>query len=214
MRGGSAAPLLLVRLGDALTAVGAWPGRLASWLTLAIVAAVLGAVVGSYLQLSELAAWGVRLPLLGSHLSLTGLAELQWHLFAVLVMLGGAYALQGDQHIRVDLVYARLSPRWRWTVDILGDVLFLIPFCAAMVWLSLGFVRMAYISGEQSDYGGLVDRYLIKAILPVGFALLALSGAGRAIGNIGRLLGGGEDDAGGALSAEPDDHHHHGAPRV
>lgn len=211
MRGGAAAPLLLVRLGDALTAVGAWPGRLASWLTLAIVAAVLGAVLGSYLQLSELAAWGVRLPLLGSHLSLTGLAELQWHLFAVLVMLGGAYALRSDQHIRVDLVYGHLSPRWRWTIDLLGDVLFLIPFCAAMVWLSLGFVRMAYISGEQSDYGGLVDRYLIKAILPVGFALLAVSGAGRAIGNLGRLLGGG-GDVGGA-SAEPHDHHHHGASR-
>jgi TRAP-type mannitol/chloroaromatic compound transport system permease small subunit len=186
-------PNALARLGDALTAIGAWPGRAASWLVLLIVAAVLASIIGSQLHLSELAVWGVRLPLLGSHLSITGLAELQWHLFAVLVMLGGCYALREDSHIRVDLVYGHLSPRWRRVIDILGDVVFLIPFCLLMVWLSLNFVRMAYISGEESDYGGLVDRYLIKAIIPVGFGLLALTAAGRVIGNLGRLLGGSDD---------------------
>jgi TRAP-type mannitol/chloroaromatic compound transport system permease small subunit len=73
---------------------------------------------------------------------------------------------------------------------VLGDVFLLLPFCAIIFWLSLGFVDMAFRSGEKSDYGGLTDRYLVKAVIPIGLALLFACGLGRIIRNIGFLLSG------------------------
>jgi TRAP-type mannitol/chloroaromatic compound transport system permease small subunit len=175
--------------GDALIRVGALPGLLASWLVLIITIAVLVSVIGNMYRMGTFVSWGADLPVLGRELTMTGVSELQWHLFAVMVMLGGAYALAEDRHVRVDLVYAGLSERGRATVDILGDLLFLLPFMGFTFWLSLNFVGMAYRSGEASDYGGLVDRYLVKSIIPIGCALLCVVGLGRILRNLGRLIG-------------------------
>lgn len=188
-----------MQAGHALRVISAWPGRAASWLVLAIVVVVLAAVIGSQLRLGTLASWGTQLPLLGSGLTITGLAELQWHLFAVMVMLGGAYALTEDRHVRVDLLYSKLPRRGRALVDVLGDLIFLLPFCALVAWLSLSFIGLAYRSGEQSDYGGLIDRYLIKSIIPIGLAVLALAGLGRILTNLRLVLarhGSSENDSG------------------
>jgi len=178
----------MTRVGNALMRLSAVPGHLAAWLVIAITAAIVVAVVASLLRLSTLASWGITLPILGSELTLTGLSEMQWHLFAIMVMFGGASALSKDRHVRVDLVYAHLSERGRSMVNILGDLLFLLPFAGLVFWLSLRFVELAYRSGEASDYGGLTDRYLIKAVVPVGCALLFLAGLGRILANVGRLL--------------------------
>lgn len=179
---------LLERIGHALTTVSAWPGRPGSWLVLILIVTVLVAVIGSLMRLSEILSWGFTIPLLGNHMTITGLAELQWHLFAVMVMFGGAYALAEEKHVRVDFIYAHLGYRGRAIVDILGDVCLLLPFCTIVFWLSLSFVGLAYRSGEQSDYGGLIDRYLVKSVLPLGLALLFAAGLGRVIANIGFLM--------------------------
>lgn len=179
----------LLRLGRTIEAIGAWPGCVASWLVLPIIAAVLLAVIGSFLRVSDIVRWGVSVPLFGTGMSLTALAELQWHMFGVMVLLGGAYALRANRHVRVDMVYERLAPRARSLIDLLGDLLFLVPFALLMAYLSLSFVGMAYQSGEQSDYGGLIDRYLIKAFMPIGFGFLALAAIGRIIANLALLLG-------------------------
>jgi len=176
-----------VRMGYAIMQAAAWPGRMLGWLNVVIIIAVLSAVVGSLLRMNILFEWGFYIPVFGTELSLTGVSELQWHLFGLNVMLGGAYTLLSDRHIRVDFIYGRLTPRWQSVVDIVGDLLFLIPFCVLMVWLSQSFIHIAYISGEKSDYGGLMDRYLIKTIIPIGFAVLAVSGLGRVILNLGRV---------------------------
>lgn len=110
----------LERVGHALLQLGAWPGRAAAWLLLPMIALVLAAVVGSLMKLGQIAAWQTELPLFGTGLTLTGLAELQWHLLAILVMLGMSYALAQDQHVRVDLVYGVLSPRKKAVLDLLG----------------------------------------------------------------------------------------------
>lgn len=178
----------LARAGRALTGLGAWLGRIAGWLIVPIVAAVLAAVVGTYLRFGELVAWGFELPLLGSHLSITGLAELQWHLFAVMVLLGGSYALRWNGHVRVDFIYDRLGPRGRAATDMVGHLVFLIPFSLLVLWLSLSFVDLAYRSGEQSDYGGLTDRYLIKAMVPIGFGILALTALGQVLTALATVL--------------------------
>lgn len=179
---------LLERAGHALMMVSAWPGRASSWLVLIVIAAVLTAVIGSLMRLNELIDWGFTIPVLGQRMTITGLAELQWHLFAVMVMFGGAYTLAEDRHVRVDFIYANIGERGRALVDLLGDICFLLPFCAIIAWLSQSFVGLAFRSGEQSDYGGLIDRYVIKAVLPAGLLVLFAAGLGRVLANIGFLI--------------------------
>ena len=180
----------LERFGQALMQLSAWPGRMSSWLILPIILSVLVGVVGGLMRLGELFGWGFSLPLFGSRLSMATLTELEWHLLAVIVMFGAAFTLVEERHVRVDLIYANLSDRKKVMIDVLGDLFLLLPFCAIIFWLSLGFVEMAFRSGEKSDYGGLTDRYLVKAVIPLGLALLFACGLGRVIRNVGFLLSG------------------------
>lgn len=180
----------LQRLGQALMDISAWPGKMSSWLIFPIIFCVMAAVVGGIFRLSQLASWGTPVLLFGDQLNIIGLVELQWHLLAVMVMLGGSYALNEDRHVRVDMIYGKVSPRWRATIDALGDLIFLLPFCALIAWLSLRFVDMSFKSGERSDYGGLTDRYLVKSIIPIGLGLLFLTGVGRVLRSIGLLISG------------------------
>lgn len=179
----------LERVGHALVQTGAWPGRAAAWLLLPMIALVLAAVIGSLMKVGQIAIWQTDVPIFGTGLTLNGLAELQWHMLTILVMLGMSYALAVDQHVRVDLVYGQLSPRKQALLDLIGDVLFLLPFCFIIGWLSLSFVEFSYNTGEKSDYGGLSDRYLIKAFLPIGFVFLGITGIGRVLVHLGRIFG-------------------------
>lgn len=178
----------LQRFGQTLMTIGAWPGMISSWLILPIIFCVLAAVIGGILRLSQLATWETSVLLFGDQLSIIGLTELQWHFLAVMVMFGGSYALEQNRHVRVDMIYAKVSPKGRAVIDAVGDLLFLLPFCAIIAWLSLRFVDMSIRSNEQSDYGGLVDRYLVKAVIPIGLSLLFLTGFGRILRNIGFIL--------------------------
>lgn len=180
----------LERAGHALMEIGAWPGRAAGWLIVPMAAMVLTAVIGSQLKVGQIASWQTDLPIFGTNLTLNGLAELQWHLLAIIVMLGIAYAMAQDRHVRVDLIYGNLSPRAQALIDLLGDLVFLMPFCIIIGWLSVDFVKFSFSTGEQSNYGGLVDRYLIKAIIPIGLALLGVTGLGRILVNLSRVIGG------------------------
>lgn len=87
--------------------------------------------------------------------------------------------------MRVDLFYAKLSPKSRAWIDLLGALLFLLPFSVLILWTSYTFVHNAFVIRETSaDPGGLPARYLLKAALPAGFLLLllqALAHAGKAL---------------------------------
>ena len=178
----------LERIGHALVTLGAWPGQVVAWLLLPMIVLVLTTVIGSLMQVGQIATWQTDLLLFGTGLTLNGLTELQWHLMAMIVMLGMSYALARDQHVRVDLVYGGLGPRWQAAIDLVGDVLFLLPFCAVIGWLSLNFVQFSYSTGEESDYGGLTDRYLVKTFMPIGFVFLGITGLGRILVNVSRLI--------------------------
>lgn len=109
--------------------------------------------------------------------------ELEWHLLAALILLGLAYAQQRGDPVRVDLFYAHFSPRTRWIVDV-GSVLLMIAVALLFVLLSLGYVEQARSIGESSpDPGGLSHRWLLKALIPLGFSLLILQSLTR----LGRL---------------------------
>lgn len=178
----------MANLGTALMRLSAVPGRMGAWIIFVLVLVVLFAVVGAQLSWSQVASWGTSVPLFGSHLSMTGVGELQWHLFALAVMLAGAYTMQQDQHIRVDVVSAHLSIRARAGIDLIGDVFLLLPFFGLLLWFSLDFVAMSHRFAEQSNSGGLLDRYLIKSVLPLGCGLILLCAVGRIVRNAAFVL--------------------------
>lgn len=150
----------------------AWVAEAAAWLILVAVVVVVISVVGGALGWNEFLAWGTDLPLFGERLTLTGLGELQWHIFAVVVMFGGLQALREDGHVRVDFLQSSFTPRGKLAVDLAGHLLLLVPFLVMVIWKSLPIVELAYQSGAGSDYGGLQDRWLVKAVLPIGFSLI------------------------------------------
>ncbi|WP_136066337.1 TRAP transporter small permease subunit [Modicisalibacter radicis] len=175
-------------LARPLVGLGLWVGRISSYLVLLVMLAVLTTVTLNALGINEIVAWQGDVLLFGNALTINSVTELQWHLFGILTLLGGTYALHHDSHVRVDLVYQKLSPRGRAIVDILGHLFMLIPFCLLVAWLSQHFVSMSYVSGEKSNYGGLTDRYLIKAMLPIGLVFLALGALGQVLHNLAGLF--------------------------
>lgn len=108
--------------------------------------------------------------------------ELQWHLFAIGVMMGISYAQVTDSHIRVDIIHGLLSDRTKRIIEIFGILFFVLPFIWVVFYHSLDFVFSSWRLGEQSDApNGLPFRWAIKAIIPISFAFLGLSSLSRLI---------------------------------
>ena len=121
--------------------------------------------------------------------SMVAVQELEWHLFAFIFLLGAGYSLKHDKHVRVDVFYTRFSPRLQAWVNLIGSVLFLIPFCVLVVWSSQNFVMNAFHFGETSpDPGGLPARWVLKAAIPVGFFFLLLQGVALAFRSVIQLV--------------------------
>lgn len=165
-------------------------GRAAAWTVPLLVISVCVGIVLVQLRANVLFEWGSpALPLFGTGLTAGGLNDLQWHLFAVMVMLGGAYTLHENGHVCVDFISSRFSPRGRLVMTLLGDLFLLLPFVAVMTWFSWEYVQAAYASGEGSSYGGLNQRWIIKLVMPLGFGLLLVFGVARALRTALALLG-------------------------
>ena len=108
--------------------------------------------------------------------------ELQWHLYAIGIMFGASYAVTLDSHIRVDIVHANLSEKWRNRWDLFGIFFLLLPFVIIIFHQSLDFVWEAWRLNERSDApSGLPWRWLIKSVIPASFGLLFLAVISRAI---------------------------------
>jgi len=113
--------------------------------------------------------------------------EIQWYLFAAIFLLAAGYTLKHHDHVRVDVLFTRLTPRAQAIIDLAGSLLFLVPFCVLMIYLSWPIVVESWTRGEVSaDAGGLV-RWPVKAMVPAGFALLGLQGISEAIKRIAFL---------------------------
>ncbi len=109
--------------------------------------------------------------------SMVAIQELEWHLFAIIFLLGAAYTLKYDRHVRVDVFYTNFSPRRKAMINFFGSLIFLIPFSLLVVWSSKNFVIHSFLIQETSpDPGGLPARYILKAAIPVGFFLVFLQG--------------------------------------
>ncbi len=115
--------------------------------------------------------------------------EAQWYLFGGAFMLAAAYTLQQNEHIRIDVVYGAFSRRVQHWIDLLGHLLFLMPFVVLMIYYLVPYVLMSYRSGEMSSSAGGLIIWPAKGILLAGFVLLALQGVSEIIKKIAIMRG-------------------------
>ena len=115
--------------------------------------------------------------------------EVQWYMFAVIVMFGASYTLKRNEHVRVDLLYMTMGRRGQLWIDILGTLFFLLPTCIILAWLSWPFFMQSFAVSEHSSNAGGLLRWPIKLVLPVGFLLVALQGISELIKRVAFLNG-------------------------
>jgi len=121
--------------------------------------------------------------------SSNGWLELQWYMFAFLVMFGASYTFKRNEHVRVEILYLYLSERGQLWLDLIGTLFFLIPSCLLLAYLSWPFFMQAYAVGEMSSNAGGLIRWPIKFVIPAGFVLLALQGVSEVIKRTAALRG-------------------------
>ena len=162
---------MIVRSIDSLNE---WIGVCTSWLSTLLVAVVCYDVFTRYfLRKSSVA-----------------VQELEWHIFAVLFLIAAASTLKLDGHVRVDVFYTLMSRRGQAWINMLGGIIFLIPFSILVIWTSKNFVSMSWAVQEISpDPGGLHYRYALKAMIPVGFTLVLLQGISLTLRSFCTIVG-------------------------
>jgi len=157
-----------------LDAINAWVGRWSAWIGLLLVLVTTTDVTMRYLFRT----------------SFVFVQELEWHLFAIMFLITAGYAHLLNSHVRVDIIYARLSVRAQSWIDLVCGVLFLFPTVFLLVWTSIPFVIASVEDLEGSpDPGGIPGRFVLKAVIPLGFLLLGIQGISETIKNYYRAFG-------------------------
>ena len=144
-------------------------GKLFSWLSILILAAIVIQVSLRYL-------FGI---------SFVKLDELQWHFYGIMIMMALSYSLVTNSHIRMDLLHARFAPRTKAKVEIFGILFLLIPMIVITFLHSLGFVADSWRVNESSGSPmGLCCRWAFKAFMPIGIGFLGLAALSRLLGSL------------------------------
>ena len=125
----------------------------------------------------------------GLDISSNGWLEIQWYLFAVTVMLGAPLVLKLNEHVRVDLIYGKLSDKAPVYVDLMGLVVFLLPVMFTLTWLSFPLFVKMYVTGEMSSNAGGLIRWPAMLLLPLGFGWMFLQGLSEIIKRVAYLQG-------------------------
>jgi len=148
-------------------------GKASSWLILAAVLICSGNALVRY----------------SVNLSSNGWLEIQWYLNSAMFLLVAAYALKRNDHVRIDVIAGRLSPKAQAWIDIGGSLLALIPVSLIILWYSLpSLVSSWNVNETSSDSGGLI-RWPVRLLIPVAFSLLALQGVSEIIKRVAFLKG-------------------------
>jgi TRAP-type mannitol/chloroaromatic compound transport system permease small subunit len=169
----TSAPL---RVAAAIDRVTGAIGRAVSWLARVMV------LIGAFNAIARYLGRYV-----GVNLSSNAWIELQWYLFSMLFLLGAAWVLREDAHVRVDVLYGRLSVRGRSIINIAGTLMLLVPFSAFVLWVSSPVVRSSWAIREGSPDPGGLPRYPLKALIFVCFALLLLQAVSELIKEVHRF---------------------------
>lgn len=173
-----------LRVSSAIDRVTGAVGRAAAWLALVMV------IVGAFNAIARYLGRYV-----GINLSSNAYLELQWYLFSMLFLLGGAWVLRENAHVRVDVLYSRLTARGQSVINIIGTVLMLVPFSVFVLWVSSPVVRNSWSIREGSPDPGGLPRYPLKALILVCFALLLLQAVSELIKEVYRFRHGDEPAA-------------------
>ncbi len=164
----------LRKICNAIDSFNGWIGNLVAWVTGLLVAVVFVDVVMRY----------------AFNTSFVFTQELEWHLFGFIFLIGAGYTLSKDGHVRVDIIYQRLSSKAKAWVNLIGGFLFLFPGCLMVVITGWKFTYNAWTILEGSpDPGGIPYRFLIKGTIPVGFALITLQGISMVLHSIFQIRG-------------------------
>ena len=178
---------LLLRLSAIIDAITAAIGKSVSWLILAaVLVSAINAVVRKIFDMSS-NAW----------------LELQWYLFGAVFLLAAAYALQKNEHIRIDILSSGWSKRTRDIIDLVLHIIFLLPFCLLMVRLAWPWFWLSYRTGEMSANAGGLIIWPAKSFVLIGFILLTAQAISEIIKRIAVLTGRIEDPL---LTEKPADH--------
>lgn len=160
-----------LRLSRMIDRLNDWFGQIAIWLVLLASLISAGNAASRYLFSASSNAW----------------LEIQWYMFAGIVLLGAPYTLKVNEHVRVDLLYSSLSERTRLWIDILGSLFFLMPICLILIYFTWPWFLEAWRIGETSQNAGGLVRWPVKLVLPLGFALMALQGISEIIKRVNAL---------------------------
>jgi TRAP-type mannitol/chloroaromatic compound transport system permease small subunit len=168
---------LLQKLSRLIDALNEFVGRWIYWLVLIVVLESAGnAIVRKIFNSSS-----------------NALLEMQWYLFSAIFLLAAGYTLLHNEHVRIDIIQSRLSPRAQAWVDIFGLVFFLGPMVLVFIWLSWPWFLRTYLEGEISGSAGGLILWPARLLVPIGFMLLALQGLSELIKRVAFLAGKGPD---------------------
>jgi TRAP-type mannitol/chloroaromatic compound transport system permease small subunit len=137
--------------------------------------------------------------------SSNGWLELQWYLYTSFFLIGAGYTLLRNEHVRIDIIYGRLSARTRAWIDLLGGLFFLLPIALLIMFLAWPVFTQSYALHETSPSANGLLRWPVKLMMPVGFFLLALQGLSEIIKRAAFLM---------HLIPDPTPHHVHGADEL
>lgn len=163
----------LLRLSRGIDRLNAWVGKYVIWLIFAatIISGV-NAVVRKVFNTSS-----------------NAFLEVQWYFFAASFLLAAGYTLLEKEHVKVDVINAKLSLRTRVWIDVLGFALFLTPMCLIVLYYGVPFFVQAWNTGEMSSNAGGLIRWPVYLMMPLGFGLLLLQGWSELIKRIAFLMG-------------------------
>lgn len=163
----------LLKLSQAVDALNTWVGKWVLWL-------ILGSTVISGINAVVRKAFNT---------SSNAYLEVQWYLFAAAFMLAAGYTLLNGEHVKIDVIYSRLSRRTQNWIDIFGFTVFLVPVCIAVLYFGIPYFLQGLRSGEMSQNAGGLIRWPVYALVPFGFALLGLQAISELIKRFAFLQG-------------------------
>jgi TRAP-type mannitol/chloroaromatic compound transport system permease small subunit len=163
----------LLKLSAGVDALSHQIGRLIRWLVLASVLISAGnAIIRKLFNISS-----------------NAFLEIQWYLFAGVFLLGAGFAFMRNVHVRIDFISGKLSRRTNAIIDVAGIIVFLMPLCLIMVWLSWPLFSTALATGEMSQNAGGLIRWPAYLLMPVGFGLLLIQALSELVKRIAFLRG-------------------------
>jgi TRAP-type mannitol/chloroaromatic compound transport system permease small subunit len=165
--------LALLKLSRLIDAMNDGLGRIANWLVLAACLISAANAMSRYAFDISSNAW----------------LEIQWYLFAAIVMLGASHTLKVNEHVRVDILYTHLSERGKEWLDMVGTAIFLVPSMLVIAYYSWPFFMQSWNVQEISGNAGGLLRWPVKILVPIGFTLVALQGVSEIIKRAASLRG-------------------------